>query len=155
MLRLMQREDDESAEELDSPSPAGLPQRLRAARRAIIDPATGRPLGMEQAATRIGVSKSTVQRWEKGENTPRDHWPDVERVYGKTRLELEFGLAGGEPSYSTWPLFLSWLETQGEHLRQPWAVDNLRRLRVVKGEISLEGYKAGLFYVLTLGQQNQ
>jgi transcriptional regulator with XRE-family HTH domain len=137
--------DDPTRGGEDDASPAGLPQRLREARKA-------KGLSMEAAAQRAGVSKSSWQRWEVGTNTPRDHWPDVERVLGKSRLELEFGLTGElDPPYKGWPLFLDWLETVDERIRaEPWMIDNLRRLRVPQGEITLEGYKTGLFWMLSI-----
>ncbi len=144
MLSLM------DSEEQEAPAPTGLSQRLREA-RLVAD--NGKRLSMEEAARRIGVAKATVQRWEDGTNTPRDHWSQVERVYGRSRLELEFGLTGeSDPPYPGWNQFLDWLETVGERLRvEPWMVDNLRRMRVPEGgEITAELYKTGLFWLLSI-----
>lgn len=149
-LKSLEPMDQQSGEPPDGeqdPSPDGLPKRLRDARRAA-------GLSMEEAARRIGVSKSSIQRWEVGSNVPRDHWGQVEHVYGKTRLELEFGLsAEGDPPYPGWAQFLDWLDTVGERVKvEPWMIDNLRRLRVPDGRtISSDNYTAALRWLLALG----
>ncbi len=112
-------------------------------------------MSLDKSANAIGVSKSTVQRWEAGELVPRDHWQDVERVYGKSRLELEYGLTaealtGGEPPYPAWHQFLEWLETVDEGARvEPWMLENLRRMRVPEGELPrLDAYRTWLYAML-------
>lgn len=133
------------------PLNVGLPERMRAARKAA-------HLSLDGAAAAIGVSRSSVQRWEStGDDnlTPRDHWADVTRVYNVSRLELEYGIspdaiAAGEPPYAAWAEFLEWAESARDALEiLPWHVDNLRRMRVPDGdEMTLEDYRHALNYLL-------
>lgn len=125
-------------------------QRMRAARE-------GAGLSLDAAAQKIGVSKSTIQRWESGELKPRDHWRTVERVYGRNRLELEFAVAPNgrgvtDPPYSAWQEFLAWLEDAAERLSvQPWQLDHLRMLRLPDGrEMTLDGYRVALHALLAM-----
>lgn len=125
-------------------------QRLQTARKAV-------GLSLDGAAQAFGVAKSTIQRWESGELKPRDHWRDVERIYKRSRLELEFGVAANgtgakDPPYSAWGEFLSWLEDASERLSvQPWMFDYLRMLRLPEGrEMTIDGYKVALHGLLAM-----
>ena len=156
MLAEMAHSNGGSRDTGERPAPsltAGLPGRMRAARRAA-------GLSLDGAAQAIGVSRSSIQRWELPEGskdslTPRDHWPEVERVYGVSRLELEYGIspdvaAFGEPTYPAWPEFLVWVDAVQEALGiEQWHIENLRRMRVPEGdEMTLEDYRHALNYML-------
>lgn len=126
--------------------------RLRAAREA-------KGLSMNAAGTAIGVDKSTVQRWERGEILPRDHWDDVAKIYGRTRFWLEFGVEPepgvSDPPYRDWSAFLDWYEGVRERYAvKPWVLHNLRRFRIEDGRsIPLESYKRLFYACLELQDQ--
>lgn len=123
-------------------------RRMRAAREAA-------ELSLDKASQRLGVAKSTIQRWESGELKARDHWDKIEKIYGRSRLELEFGVAPngrgiGEPPYPSWREFLAWLEDAHERLHvQPWMLDQLRSLRLPDDrEMTADGYRVLLHGML-------
>jgi len=132
----------------------GLAERLRAARQA-------KGLSLDAAARELRVAKSTVARWERGELNPRDHWPDVEKLYGKSRLELEFGVteasAGGEPPYPGWQEFIDWLEAAPlASAVEPWMLAGLRQIRTPNGEaMTFEGYRMLLLAILSAPRGEQ
>lgn len=127
----------------------GLPERLRDARKA-------KGLSMDAAAAKLGVSKTSISRWEAGELTPRDHWAEIERVYGRSRLDLEFGVAeehAGDPPYPGWTEFLDWLEESPfRSSAEPWMLTSMRRLRVPADLVmTADGYRTILLaYIAAL-----
>jgi len=52
--------------------------RLIAERKAVIDPATGRPMSQTSVAVAVGVDPSTVRNWERDRSLP----------FGNNRKEL-------------------------------------------------------------------
>lgn len=109
-------------------------------------------LSQQALATKIGVDKSAILRWESGELTPRDHLGGLCLALNKTREWILFGVtaAGAEPVYAAFGAFKTWLEAAPERtLAKPWMLENLRRLRFPESDPTQETYKMALFVMIS------
>lgn len=143
----VQRNDDPDDADDGLPRKKEVGARMRRARE-------NAKLTQREAAARMGVEQSTVHRWEKGKLSPREHWVDVQREYGVTRLAIEYGIGvavDSEPPYVAWGGFLDWLESAADRPVEvaPWMLEWLRAQRFPAGsEPSVKTYQnllRGLF----------
>lgn len=78
---------------------------------------------LQEVASRFGLDKSTVHRWETGENKPQDTVA-VAELYGCSAAYLDYGTdATDEPPYAAWRAFRS------AHALDDWRLEVLKAVR--------------------------
>lgn len=84
-------------------------------------------LKQKDVCGRLGVSKTTLYRWENGLMYPREHLDELATLYSVTREYLAFG--DRVVSMAAFDTFLKWLDTAPERSSvQPWMVEALRAI---------------------------